>query len=330
MRAFAKMPVLEVASYRVRREFEGEPGSAVLLQGRAHDAAAFTGKAHEGAQKRGPRVFKEMKPVLTHPSKPKAREVVAALNMYRETLAPARRHILDFYRPADVAFKVVGIGSVATFDYVVLCFGNGPGDPLFLQVKEEPPSSYAPYLKRAATARTRDGALWKDSGACRCNPIRCWDGLRLEAASSLCGSYRTTRPQSRISCCSGQGLMRLCPPVRRNSGQGARALGRSLRARGIFRFERRAGSRYREIRDEICGSSDARLREVQDRDSQWDDPRHAEPLTFRSSHAQKKFTPSRGAEISADRCRSPGTPCSDPSRQRGLGSLRPARCGSPW
>jgi uncharacterized protein (DUF2252 family) len=33
------------------------------------------------------------------------------------------------------------------FDYVILCFGNGSEDPHFLQMKEEPPSAYAQYLK---------------------------------------------------------------------------------------------------------------------------------------------------------------------------------------
>jgi uncharacterized protein (DUF2252 family) len=47
----------------------------------------------------------------------------------------------------DVAFKVVGTGSVGTRDYVILCFGNGSEDPLLLQMKEEPPSAYAQYLK---------------------------------------------------------------------------------------------------------------------------------------------------------------------------------------
>ena len=47
----------------------------------------------------------------------------------------------------DVAFKVVGTGSVGTRDYVVLCFGNGSEDPLFLQMKEEPHSAYAEYLE---------------------------------------------------------------------------------------------------------------------------------------------------------------------------------------
>jgi uncharacterized protein (DUF2252 family) len=51
--------------------------------------------------------------------------------------------------PADVAFKLVGTGSVGTRDYVVLLFGNGVSDPLFIQVKQELPSCYRPYLRTA-------------------------------------------------------------------------------------------------------------------------------------------------------------------------------------
>ncbi|MCL2661539.1 MAG: DUF2252 domain-containing protein, partial [Acidobacteriaceae bacterium] len=49
--------------------------------------------------------------------------------------------------PVDVAFKVVGTGSVGLRDYCVYMEGNGPDDPLFLQIKEEVESGYAPYLK---------------------------------------------------------------------------------------------------------------------------------------------------------------------------------------
>ena len=47
----------------------------------------------------------------------------------------------------DVAFKIVGTGSVGTRDYVVLLFGASEDDPLFLQVKESLASCYAPYLR---------------------------------------------------------------------------------------------------------------------------------------------------------------------------------------
>jgi uncharacterized protein (DUF2252 family) len=59
---------------------------------------------------------------------------------------PERRHFLDQYTPVDVAFKVVGTGSVGLRDYLVYLEGNGEADPLFLQIKEEPGSAYEPYL----------------------------------------------------------------------------------------------------------------------------------------------------------------------------------------
>ena len=72
-----------------------------------------------------------------------------ALARYRETLSDDRQLVFDAYRPVDVAFKVVGTGSVGTRDYAVLCFGAAPDDPLVLQVKEEPASAWAPVLPRA-------------------------------------------------------------------------------------------------------------------------------------------------------------------------------------
>ena len=54
--------------------------------------------------------------------------------------------MFDLFRPVDVGFKVVGTGSVGMRDYIVLMEGNGPADPLFLQVKQELPSAYGRYL----------------------------------------------------------------------------------------------------------------------------------------------------------------------------------------
>ena len=72
-----------------------------------------------------------------------AKQVLASLAAYRQTLGIDRRQALDAYQPVDVTFKVVGTGSVGTRDYVVLLLGNGPGDALFLQVKEELPSVWS-------------------------------------------------------------------------------------------------------------------------------------------------------------------------------------------
>jgi uncharacterized protein (DUF2252 family) len=89
--------------------------------------------------------FKEDPPVLTaaHVSKEK---IIDALNRYGETLSPERRFMLARYHVAAVAHRVVGVGSVGTRDYLVLLFGNGDDDPLFLQVKESVMAAHARYL----------------------------------------------------------------------------------------------------------------------------------------------------------------------------------------
>jgi uncharacterized protein (DUF2252 family) len=92
-----------------------------------------------------------MPPNLTRVKSEVAEKVVNSLMKYAENLQPERRHFLAQYRPVDVAFKVVGTGSVGLRDYVVLMEGNGAKDPLFLQIKEEVSSGYAPYV--AASAR---------------------------------------------------------------------------------------------------------------------------------------------------------------------------------
>jgi uncharacterized protein (DUF2252 family) len=111
-----------------------------------HSLETLTVPEKPDAGEDGPRIFKEHKPMLTRVTGATAREVLASLDIYRESLLPERRHFLDQYRPIDVAFKVVGTGSVGLRDYVIYCEGNGPGDPLFLQIKQEVRSAYEPYL----------------------------------------------------------------------------------------------------------------------------------------------------------------------------------------
>ena len=148
MLRFAKLPRLDMARMRVHRLLEGDPVRSVL-----HKAARATPLQNleklTALRRDGSRIFKEAKPFLTRIVNPLSTTILRALGSYRKTLPPERQHVLSFYRPADIAFKVVGTGSVATHDYVVLHFGNGSRDPLFLQVKEEPPSAYAPYLRNA-------------------------------------------------------------------------------------------------------------------------------------------------------------------------------------
>jgi uncharacterized protein (DUF2252 family) len=77
-----------------------------------------------------------------------AKQVLKCLAGYSHTLLPERRHFFGQYTPADVAFRIVGTGSVGTRDYVILMFGGALEDPLFLQIKQELPSAYAPYVPK--------------------------------------------------------------------------------------------------------------------------------------------------------------------------------------
>jgi uncharacterized protein (DUF2252 family) len=146
---FAKMPVIEAARYQVHRLGRVEPISKVLLKAERatplRNLERLTVPVAES--KTGERIFQEAKPMLRRVTGAKAREVLASLVEYRESLLPERRHFLSFYRPIDVAFKVVGTGSVGLRDYVIYFEGNGPEDPLFLQIKEEARSAYEPYLE---------------------------------------------------------------------------------------------------------------------------------------------------------------------------------------
>jgi uncharacterized protein (DUF2252 family) len=59
---------------------------------------------------------------------------------YRRTLEWDRRFLISKYQVADLARKVVGIGSVGLRCWIVLLTGRDPDDRLFLQIKEAVPS----------------------------------------------------------------------------------------------------------------------------------------------------------------------------------------------
>jgi uncharacterized protein (DUF2252 family) len=63
-------------------------------------------------------------------------EITDLISKYRRTLETDRRHLLEEFEFADMARKVVGVGSVGTRCWIVLMLGRDENDPLFLQVKE--------------------------------------------------------------------------------------------------------------------------------------------------------------------------------------------------
>ena len=60
----------------------------------------------------------------------------ALLRDYGTTLQSDRRHLLEDFRLAHIARKVVGVGSVGSRAWILLMFGRDDADPLFLQAKE--------------------------------------------------------------------------------------------------------------------------------------------------------------------------------------------------
>jgi uncharacterized protein (DUF2252 family) len=90
--------------------------------------------------------FRNDPPILTSVPKATKQKVTEVLNRYSLTLSPERRMMLGRYHVADVAHRVVGVGSVGTRAYLVLLFGIGDNDPLFLQVKESVSPAAALYL----------------------------------------------------------------------------------------------------------------------------------------------------------------------------------------
>jgi len=167
MRSFSRMPQMEVNRFQVHRIDLARPVHEALSKAERATAQHTLEKLTTmvSSRPRARRRFKESKPMLARISGARAAAVLASLWPYREMLEPQRQHLLAFYRPVDVAFKVVGTGSVGLRDYCVYMEGNGPDDPLFLQIKEEVASAYAPYLADARPPahngqRAAEGQRW--------------------------------------------------------------------------------------------------------------------------------------------------------------------------
>ncbi len=154
IREFSRMPHVEVGKFLVHRIDVAQPVHDALSKAERatplHTLESLTRATSD--KPNAPRRFKEAKPLLVRVTGSRAAAVLASLGPYRQILEPQRQHLLSFYRPIDVAFKVVGTGSVGLRDYVIYMEGNGPNDPLFLQIKEETASAYAPYLPDAHPA----------------------------------------------------------------------------------------------------------------------------------------------------------------------------------
>ncbi len=145
LETLAEQPLLTAARHMTRRLTKTQAVTAAFKQAERATPADLLKKYTE-KDGHGHVRFKPVEHVLWRVSGAEKKNVLDSLPAYEKSLAPERLHLFGFFKECDVAFKIVGTGSVALRDYVVL-MENGKNDPLFLQIKQEVHSAYAPYLK---------------------------------------------------------------------------------------------------------------------------------------------------------------------------------------
>ncbi|MEI7033952.1 DUF2252 domain-containing protein [Streptomyces pratensis] len=152
LRLLARLPALdawnaiadeELVSHADARDLAGTL-ERVSEKARNNTSARFAAKCTEDCPDGGRR-FVDSPPVLSRVPDAEAAAVAAGLGGYLSTVSEDRVPLLARYAIHDVAFRVVGTGSVGTRSYVVLLLDHR-GEPLILQVKEARPSVLAPHL----------------------------------------------------------------------------------------------------------------------------------------------------------------------------------------
>jgi uncharacterized protein (DUF2252 family) len=158
MRLLAKLPVLDAWNAIADEELVSHADARDLLgtlervseKARGNTSGRFAARSTEAAEDGGRR-FVDASPVLRRIPDEEAAAVAASLEEYLGTLSEDRLPLLARHTVHDVAFRVVGTGSVGTRSYVVLLLDHR-GEPLVLQVKEARPSALVPHLLTAGFA----------------------------------------------------------------------------------------------------------------------------------------------------------------------------------
>ncbi|MFE5210484.1 DUF2252 domain-containing protein [Streptomyces sp. NPDC056600] len=158
LRVLAKMPAAEawnaiaderLVSHADARDLLGTL-EKVSAKARSNTSGRFAARSTEKGQDGGRR-FVEAPPVLRRVPDAEAAAVALSLETWTATLPEDRLPLLARYAVHDVAFRVVGTGSVGTRSYVVLLLDHR-GEPLVLQVKEARPSALLPHLATVGIA----------------------------------------------------------------------------------------------------------------------------------------------------------------------------------
>ncbi|MFF8320449.1 DUF2252 domain-containing protein [Streptomyces bobili] len=155
MRLLATLPVLDAWNAIADEELVSHTDAHDLLgtlervseKARANTSGRFAAKSTESTPEGGRR-FVDAAPVLRRVPDAEAAAVAASLEQYVTTLPEDRLPLLARHAVHDVAFRIVGTGSVGMRSYVVLLLDHR-GEPLVLQVKEARGSVLVPHLASA-------------------------------------------------------------------------------------------------------------------------------------------------------------------------------------
>ncbi|MFD3614501.1 DUF2252 domain-containing protein [Streptomyces sp. NPDC058676] len=155
MRLLAGLPVLDAWNAIADEELVSHTDAHDLLgtlervseKARANTSGRFAAKSTESTEDGGRR-FVDAAPVLRRVPDAEAAAVAASLEGYLTSLSEDRLPLLARHAVHDVAFRVVGTGSVGARSYVVLLLDHR-GEPLVLQVKETRASALVPHLVSA-------------------------------------------------------------------------------------------------------------------------------------------------------------------------------------
>ncbi|NJL88527.1 MAG: DUF2252 domain-containing protein [Coleofasciculaceae cyanobacterium SM2_1_6] len=150
---FAEMTALQVWYSRltVEKIMELSQNKKPLLKNKPvnhHAASALLPKITQMVDGQ-PQIIDDS-PLVYHPEAhdQTLEEMQAALPQYRSSLRDDVRVLFDRYQLVDIAFKVVGVGSVGTRCAIALLMA-GDQDPLFLQIKEARRSVFEPYTRKS-------------------------------------------------------------------------------------------------------------------------------------------------------------------------------------
>ena len=150
----ADMRAVDIARVEVTRDDDHKPLAPIFAQAARDTPERLLRKTTPSADGRA--TFTPNPPLVRPIAMDDAAAIEplrAALTAYRDTIGAGRLQILDWYRPYAVARRGQGVGSLGLAGWVVLCYGNGTGDPLFLHVKEIGACAWTPWLAADAPER---------------------------------------------------------------------------------------------------------------------------------------------------------------------------------